>query len=68
MKVLWATFMCCMAIATAAEEKDQESVPLELQDNFLPTGMMIALKGGRHGKLCADEGNKIICNRNKVGG
>jgi hypothetical protein len=26
------------------------------------------LIGGRSGKYCADEGNRIICNRNSVGG
>ena len=27
-----------------------------------------SLKGGKHGKYCADEGNTIRCSRNSVGG
>jgi len=30
-------------------------------------GSIVALKGGRHGKYCADEGNKIKCNRGGIG-
>jgi len=26
----------------------------------------IALEGGRGGKYCADENEKVICNRNKI--
>jgi hypothetical protein len=34
----------------------------------LVPGMIIALKGGHRNRYCADEGNRIKCNRNSVGG
>ena len=33
---------------------------------MLPNGVY-TLRGGRGGKLCADEGNRVICNRDAVG-
>ena len=34
---------------------------------MLPNGVY-TLRGGRGGKLCADEAGKVICNRDAVGG
>ena len=33
---------------------------------MLPNGVY-TLRGGRGSKLCADEGNRVICNRDAVG-
>jgi hypothetical protein len=32
----------------------------------LAVGSIVALKGGHHGKYCADEGSKIVCNRDAI--
>jgi hypothetical protein len=33
----------------------------------LAVGNIVALRGGQHGKYCADEDGKVICNRNSIG-
>merc|ERR1719454_2177460 len=34
----------------------------------LVAGQIVALTGGKNGKNCADEGNKVICNRGHIRG
>lgn len=48
------------------DDSDAEVGSLHELANPLTPGYKVALRGGRHGKWCADEGNKVICNRNHI--
>ena len=45
--------------------------PVDTVENFTSRPMLVdgiyAIKGGREGKWCADEGWKVVCNRNQIG-
>jgi len=45
-------------------------IPVPKPPATLKPGTIVALKGGKHGKYCADENHngRIICNRNAIGG
>merc|ERR1712137_1082519 len=46
--------------ARAAKRQQRSMIP--------KTGMTVAVRGGRGKKWCADEGNRVICNRAKIQG
>ena len=45
--------------------------PVNTVENFTSNPLLVdgiyAIKGGREGKWCADEGWKVVCNRNHIG-
>jgi hypothetical protein len=45
---------------------DIHKIVIRHPDEMLPNGVY-TLRGGRGSKLCADEGNRVICNRDAVG-
>jgi len=50
----------------AAADKAAADKAAAAAAEMLPNGVY-TLRGGRGGKLCADEGNRVICNRDAVG-
>jgi cysteine-rich repeat protein len=46
---------------------DSGGFVLGAKASTLEPGMTVALRGGKDGKLCADEGNTIKCNRDSLG-
>merc|ERR1719183_2867488 len=48
-------------------EKQEETETQNETDTLMMPGV-IALKGGRNGRWCADEGHRTICNRNWIRG
>ena len=58
-----------VAADKAAADKaaaDKAAAAAAAAAEMLPNGVY-TLRGGRGGKLCADEGNRVICNRDAVG-
>ena len=51
---------------TKKGQKNDDMSSLKVVDDLVP-GMVIALKGGKDNKYCADEGETIKCNRGGVG-
>ena len=49
----------------------KNSPPIQTIENFASKPLLVdgiyAIKGGREGKWCADEGWKVVCNRNHIG-
>jgi len=57
------------SLDSSVGEEDAEMESQESAGSFkkLIPGSIVAFKGGRQGKYCSDEGNRIICNRGGIG-
>ena len=55
-----------MCVATPEQKKAAEMAAWQKAGAPLGEGTFV-LRGGNSGQLCADEGDKIVCNRNAVG-